>query len=109
MSIPSQTEEVLHLVADEMKKLIADGITVEELERAKGHVQGSLALSEEDPNSRMIRLGRDELSGQEHLSLDDTLARYDAVTLEGVHAVAADVLSGPRVIGATGPHEASEL
>ena len=72
-------------------------------------MQGSLALSEEDPNSRMIRLGRDELSGQEHLNLDETLARYEAVTLEDVHAVASDVLSGPAVIGATGPHEPTEL
>jgi predicted Zn-dependent peptidase len=106
---PTQTEQVLHLITDELKKLIGDGITPEELERAKGHVQGSLALNEEDPNSRMIRLGRDELSGQEHLSLDETLARYDAVTLDDAHAVAHDVLTGPKVIGATGPHEAAEL
>ena len=106
---PSQTEQVLHLIGDEFKKLIADGISADELERAKGHVQGSLALSEEDPNSRMIRLGRDEIAGLEHLSLDQTLACYEEVTLEDVHAVASELLSGPKVIGATGPHEAAEL
>jgi len=106
---PSQTEQVLHLIGDEFKKLIADGITSEELLRAKGHVQGSLALNEEDPNSRMIRLGRDEIAGLEHLSLDETLERYDAVTLSDVHAVATELLSGPKVIGATGPHAAAEL
>ncbi|NNJ46864.1 MAG: insulinase family protein, partial [Acidimicrobiia bacterium] len=99
----------LHLIGDEFKKLIADGISVGELERAKGHVQGSLALSEEDPNSRMIRLGRDEIAGLEHLSLDETLARYDEVTLDDVHGVATELLSGPKVIGATGPHEAASL
>ncbi|NNC93791.1 MAG: insulinase family protein [Acidimicrobiia bacterium] len=106
---PSQTEQVLHLIGDEFKKLIADGITSEELLRAKGHVQGSLALSEEDPNSRMIRLGRDEIAGLEHLSLDETLERYEAVTLGDVHAVATELLSGPKVIGATGPHEVASL
>ncbi|MCP4222334.1 MAG: insulinase family protein, partial [Actinomycetia bacterium] len=106
---PSQTEQVLSLIDDELKKLIADGITSEELERAKGHVQGSLALSEEDPNSRMIRLGRDEIAGLEHLSLDETLARYDSVTLADVHTVAGELLSGPKVIGATGPHDIAEL
>ena len=106
---PSQTEQVLHLIGDEFKKLIADGITSDELDRAKGHVQGSLALSEEDPNSRMIRLGRDEIAGLEHLSLDETLAGYDRVTLTDVHAVASELLSGPKVIGATGPHEVTEL
>ncbi|MDH3605781.1 MAG: insulinase family protein [Acidimicrobiia bacterium] len=106
---PTQVEEVLHLIAGEIKKLVADGITSDELERAKGHTQGSLALSQEDPNSRMIRLGRDEIGGLEHLSLDETLTRYQAITLEAVHEVAADLLTGPQVIGATGPHEASEL
>ncbi|MBT8216995.1 MAG: insulinase family protein [Acidimicrobiia bacterium] len=106
---PSQTEQVLILIRDEFKKLIADGITEDELARAKGHIQGSLALNEEDPNSRMIRLGRDEIAGQEHLSLDEALARYDAVTLDDVHQVAGELLSGPKVIGATGPHDAAEL
>ena len=106
---PTQTEQVLNLVTAEFDKLVADGITSAELDRAKGHVQGSLALSEEDPNSRMIRLGRDELSGQEHLSLDETLARYEQVTLEDVRSVAREVLSGPKVIGATGPHDPAEL
>jgi predicted Zn-dependent peptidase len=106
---PTQTEQVLHLIGDEFKKLITDGITTDELLRAKGHVQGSLALNEEDPNSRMIRLGRDEIAGLEHLSLDETLERYEAVTLSDVHAVATELLSGPKVIGATGPHEAAEL
>ena len=106
---PTQVEQVLHLIGDERKKLIADGITAAELERAKGHVQGSLALSEEDPNSRMIKLGRDEIAGIEHLSLDEILARYDEVTLKDVHSVAEELFTGPQVIGATGPHEASEL
>jgi predicted Zn-dependent peptidase len=57
----------------------------------------------------MIRLGRDEIAGLEHLSLDQTLARYDRVTLDDVHAVAHAVLEGPRVIGATGPHDPADL
>ena len=66
-------------------------------------------MSDEDPNNRMIRLGRDEIAGVEHLSIDDKLARYDAVTLEEVHTVATAILTGPKVIGATGPHEAAQL
>jgi predicted Zn-dependent peptidase len=106
---PTQTEQVLHLIEGEFKKLIADGITADELQRAKGHVQGSLALNQEDPNSRMIRLGRDEVAGLEHLSLDETLEGFEAVTLGDVHAVATELLSGPKVIGATGPHDVASL
>jgi hypothetical protein len=43
------------------------------MERAKGSMRGGLALSLEDSNSRMVRLGRDELAGMPHLSTDERL------------------------------------
>jgi predicted Zn-dependent peptidase len=106
---PSQAPEVLELIRAELDKLVATGLTVEELERAKGHVKGSLALSLEDSNSRMSRLGRDELTGIGHLSVDDIVAKIDEVTLEDTVAVAADIYSGPFVLGAVGPFEPDEL
>jgi len=106
---PNQTEQVLQLVRAELGQLVEWGITEEELERAKGNMKGSLALSMEDTNSRMVRLGRHELTGVEHLSLDQTVASIEAVTLEDVHAVAKDTYSGPHVIGAVGPFDASDL
>ena len=106
---PHQAPQVLELIRHELASLVADGISEAELERAKGHMQGSLALSMEDTNSRMVRLGRHELTGVEHLSLDETVARIDAVSLGEVHAVAKDVFDGPFVLGATGPFEAADL
>jgi predicted Zn-dependent peptidase len=106
---PSQTEQVLQLVRAELGQLVEWGITSEELDRAKGNMKGSLALSMEDTNSRMVRLGRHELTGVEHLSLDETVASIEAVTLEDVHAVAKEVYSGPHVIGAVGPFNAPDL
>ncbi|MBU1864940.1 MAG: insulinase family protein, partial [Actinobacteria bacterium] len=76
---------------------------------AKGNMQGSLALSMEDTSSRMVGLGRHELTGVQHLSLDETVARIDAVTLDDVHEVARTVLTGPRVLGAVGPFAAADL
>lgn len=106
---PTQTEQVLELIQTEFASVIESGVTAEELARAKGHTQGSLALADEDPNNRMIRLGRDEIAGVDHLSIDEKLARYDAVTLDDVHDVAQDILTGPKVIGATGPNEPAQL
>lgn len=106
---PHQTSQVLELVREQFAKVAAEGITLEELERAKGFTKGSMALSMEDTNSRMVRLGRHELTGIEHLSLDETVARIEAVTLEDIHGVAKEVLSGPFVIGAVGPFEALAL
>jgi predicted Zn-dependent peptidase len=106
---PSQTDTALNVIRDELAKVVAEGITTEELERAKGSMRGGLALSLEDPNSRMVRLGRDELSGMPHLSVDERLEKLDAVTLEDVQAIATDLFTGERVIGAVGPFEESDL
>jgi predicted Zn-dependent peptidase len=106
---PRQTAQVLDLVREALAGLVAEGITAEELERAQGNLKGSLALSMEETNSRMIRLGRHELTGVGHLSLDETVAAIDAVTPADVHAVAEEVFSSPRVLGAVGPFGAAEL
>ena len=106
---PSQAAEVLKLIRSELDKMMASGLTPQELERAKGHVRGSLALSLEDSNSRMSRLGRNELTGIEHLSVDDVIANIDAVTLGDTIEVAEAMFSGPYVLGAVGPFDAEEL
>jgi predicted Zn-dependent peptidase len=89
---------------------VEEGVTSEELERAKGSMRGGLALALEDSNSRMVRLGRDELAGMPHLSVDERLAKLDAVDLDMVKAVATDVYGAPtRVLGAVGPFDEDEL
>jgi predicted Zn-dependent peptidase len=106
---PSQTDTALNVIRDELSKVVAEGITEEELERARGSMRGGLALSLEDPNSRMVRLGRDELSGMPHLSVDERLAKLEGVTLEDVQAIATDLFTGQRVVGAVGPFEEEDL
>jgi predicted Zn-dependent peptidase len=100
---------VLTLVGRELTGIVEEGISAPELDRAKGNMQGSLALSMEDTSSRMVGLGRHELTGMEHLTLDETVARIEAVTLEDVHEVARAVFTGPRVLGAVGPFTADDL
>ena len=106
---PNQVDTVMNVIRDELAKVVDDGITAEELERAKGSMRGGLALALEDPNSRMIRLGRDELVGMPHLSVDERLAKLDAVTLEDVQSIATDLFTGQRMIGAVGPFDEGEL
>ncbi|MEX2651971.1 MAG: pitrilysin family protein [Acidimicrobiia bacterium] len=106
---PSQADTALNVIRDELSKVVAEGITPEELERAKGSMRGGLALSLEDPNSRMVRLGRDELSGMPHLSVDERLAKLEAVTLEDVQGIATDLFTGERTLGAVGPFDEADL
>lgn len=107
---PSQTDTALNLIREELSKVVDSGITPEELERSKGSARGGLALSLEDANSRMVRLGRDELAGMPHLSVDERLEKLEAITLEDVQSVAVDLYGADtRMIGAVGPFDDSDL
>lgn len=106
---PDQADTCLQLIEEELARVSSEGITQEELSRAQGSMRGGLALSTEDPNSRMVRLGRDEISGSPHLSIDERIARLEAVTLDDVRNVAAEVLTGTRVMGAVGPFKEGDL
>jgi len=89
--------------------MVADGITDTELDRAKGHVKGALAIGLEDANSRMNRIGRTELVGMEHHTVDETVAIISAVTPDQVLDAAKAAYSGPFVIGAVGPFSREDL
>jgi predicted Zn-dependent peptidase len=100
---PGKAAEVVGLMRREIEDVRTGGITVEEFERAKSHVQGSTVLSLEDPGSRMSRLGKSEVAHGEILTLDETLERVRAVTLVDAHAVAERVLSQPMTLAVVGP------
>lgn len=106
---PATVPEVMEILITEIVAMAERGVTEAELERAKGHMRGSLALSMEDTQTRMVRLGRNHLCGLPQLSLDERLARIDRITAGEVLEVAGRVLRGPRVMGAVGPLDSAEL
>ena len=106
---PHQADEVLKIVRDQLGLVIERGVTSEELERAKGHVKGSLAISLEDANSRMNLIGRTEIVGQEHRTVDQIVEAISAVTHVDVVDVAQAAYDGPYVIGAVGPFDSEDL
>ena len=106
---PATAHTVMEILTEELQRLVTDGVTEEELERAKGHMRGALALAMEDTNTRMIRLGRNHIFGLPHLSLDERLARIEAMTRSELADNAARTIQGPRVMGAVGPFESEEF
>jgi len=103
---PKRIHEVLAIVRDELERVVADGLTEAELERGKGHLEGSLVLGMEDTSGRMTRLGKSELTFGEILSVDEVIRRVDAVTDADVRAVAKEVLgTGPRALALIGPFD----
>jgi predicted Zn-dependent peptidase len=108
---PARAPAVLEIVHRELDRLEEDrGVDPGELERAKGHFKGQLALSLEGSSARMERVGRSELTSGEVLGVDELVERIDAVTHEDVARVIDRVLAGaPRVLAAVGPVEAGDL
>ncbi|MGH8883616.1 MAG: M16 family metallopeptidase [Egibacteraceae bacterium] len=100
---PHRVNEVLEVVRAELDKAREQGLTAEELERARGHLAGSMVLSLEDTGSRMNRLGAALVTGSPLLSLDETIAAVEAVTADDVSAVAERLLAGPFTLAVVGP------
>jgi predicted Zn-dependent peptidase len=99
---PARAGELLEVVDDEVAKLVASGVTENELGVAKGFIEGSLLLGLEDSASRMARLGRSLMARNEIVTVDDQLARIRAVTGDDVGSVAARVYGGGRSLAVIG-------
>ncbi|GAA1498454.1 pitrilysin family protein [Paeniglutamicibacter kerguelensis] len=102
---PAKTERVIKLLAAELEKLAADGITEEELRKAVGQLSGGMVLALEDPGSRMSRLGRAELVTGVFHDIDESLDRVKAVTPAQVQELAALLAARPRTITVVGPFD----
>ena len=100
---PSKAKEVVELIRRELEDVRDGGLEIEEFERAKGHVRGSTVLSLEDPGGRMSRLGKSEIAHGEILTVNESLRRIQAVTLDDAREVAKRVLSQPMTLAALGP------
>jgi predicted Zn-dependent peptidase len=94
--------EVTSLMLEELEKVATKGITNAELELAQGNISGSLALKFETNQARMSRLATAEIVSGEFMDLDESLARFEQVSLEDVQALAADLVSRPRSLVAVG-------
>jgi predicted Zn-dependent peptidase len=102
---PAKAAEVLDICQVQLDLVARGGITAEELVRGKGQLAGSLVLGLEDTGSRMSRLGKSELVYGQLLTVDDVLARIDAVTLDDVRDVAAAVLAAKQTLAVIGPFD----
>ena len=93
---PEKVELVERELLQEAELLRHDGLTAAELKRAKAKIIGQKKIARQDLGGLALTTALDELYGLgfAHSETDD--ARYEAVTLEEVKAVAAKVLKSRR-------------
>jgi predicted Zn-dependent peptidase len=97
---PDNVQTAMKVVGTELDKLLADGVTAEELERSKENVKGRVVLSLESTTARMNRLGSSVLADMPVLTVDEVVERIDAVTRDDVAALARELYAPERLSAA---------
>jgi predicted Zn-dependent peptidase len=76
---PENVPRVLELVLQEIRRIKAEPVTEEELQRAKDHLRGSILMGLESVSARMSQLARQEMYFGRYLTADETIAGIEAV------------------------------
>jgi len=102
-------EEACSIIGAELARLRGTPVTAAELARAKENVKGRLVLSSESTAARMSRISRATLFGLPIDSLDEMLAKIDAVTVEDLTALADELYRPERLSAACVGREESRF
>ena len=104
---PAKAQEVISIIKEITSEVATDGLTDEEINRAKGAVRGALVLSQEDTGSRMNRIGKSELVYGEIMSFDEILRRVSSVTHDEIRQIASELLPVSPTLAVVGPFKSS--
>ncbi len=100
---PKQTEEVLDISLKELRKIVRDGITNDELELVKEQSVASILLGLEDSSVRAGTLARLEMVHGRQISIEETLEKIEAVKIEEVQELAREFFQTEKIaFGALG-------
>jgi len=103
---PENLARALELLAGELAQIAADGLSAEEIDRARENLKGRVALSQESSAARMHRIGSSLLLDLPVLTLEETIARIDAVSDADVGELAAQFYAPERLsVAGIGPAE----
>jgi predicted Zn-dependent peptidase len=100
---PSKAVEVVEIIREVLHDVSENGMTTEEISRAKGAVKGSLVLSQEDSGSRMSNIGKSEIVYGEVMGFDEILKKISDVTPAAVRQLAGEILLQRPTLALVGP------
>jgi predicted Zn-dependent peptidase len=100
---PTKAIEVVEIIREVLADVAANGMSHEEIERAKGAVRGSLVLSQEDSASRMSRIGKNEIVYGQVMGFDDILKAISRVNESDVREIASEYLTKSPTLALVGP------
>jgi predicted Zn-dependent peptidase len=93
-------EEACSIIGAELERLRSEPVSEAELVRAKESVKGRIVLSSESTAARMTRVSRATLFGLPIDSLDEMLAKVDAVEVDELTELADELYGAERLSAA---------
>jgi len=94
-----KTDETMDAILEELNLLKTEGVTKEELSKAKEQLKSNYIFGLENVNGRMFSIGKNAIILDKVLSPDEVLANIDAVTAEAVEEVSS-LISDPGTYSA---------
>ncbi len=103
---PENLTEAVAVLAAELERFVREPADAQELERSRENAKGRMVLAMESTAARMNRLGSSVLCDLPILSVEEVIARIDAVTMDDLRELAAELFRGPELsVAAIGPDE----
>jgi predicted Zn-dependent peptidase len=100
---PAKAIEVVEIIREVLADVADNGMSHEEIERAKGAVRGSLVLSQEDSGARMSRIGKSEIVYGAIMSFDEILTSVARVNEADIKVIASEYLTKTPTLALVGP------
>lgn len=100
---PAKAIETLEIIREVLADVATNGMSREEIERAKGAVRGSLVLSQEDTGSRMSRIGKNEIVYGHVMGFDEILKEVSRVNEQDIREIASEYLIKTPTLALVGP------
>ena len=94
---PDNLREAIATIATELERFVAEPVSEQELTRSRENVKGRVALSLESTAAHMNRLGSSLLGELPILSIDEIVARIDAVKADDLHQLAGELFARERL------------
>jgi predicted Zn-dependent peptidase len=86
-SSAKNVRKILGLIQEEINDIREEGVSTEELERARENMKGNIVLAVEDISSRMFRLGKTLLFDKKVLTIDQILKKIDSIKVSDINNI----------------------
>lgn len=106
---PENVAEVVKVATEQFALAAQEGVTPDELSRAKELAAGSFVLGTESTRTRMSRLGRLAALDLPIDSIDEIIDKYRAVTMEEVNEAARELFSQDMTLAVVSPYKQEKI